>query len=97
VTITPLPVWATVRSACPRRRVEVVTVEEAVAFTDDVVAAADQQHRGQLLAAHKGGDRGFTAFALAGVSSLLFIGLAALRGARRTTGGSADRTLVGAH
>jgi hypothetical protein len=33
----------------------VVTVEEAVAFTDDVVAAADQQHRGQLLAAHKGG------------------------------------------
>ncbi|MHB9864012.1 MFS transporter [Streptomyces sp. YIM S03343] len=37
---------------------------------------------GQLLASGNG-DRGFAAFALAGVSSMLFIGLAALRSARR--------------
>ncbi|MFI9243505.1 hypothetical protein ACIGXF_13085 [Streptomyces sp. NPDC053086] len=36
---------------------------------------------GQLLAAGEGG-RGFTAFALAGVSSMVFIGVAALRPAR---------------
>ncbi|MFF4655626.1 MFS transporter [Streptomyces sp. NPDC001381] len=50
---------------------------------------------GQLLAAGHG-DWGFTAFALAGVSSMVFIGIAALRGARqapRTT----DQELVGAH
>ncbi|MFJ3821011.1 MFS transporter [Streptomyces nodosus] len=37
---------------------------------------------GQLLATHHG-DWGFTAFALAGVSSMVFIGLAALRSSRR--------------
>ncbi|MEU6553566.1 aromatic acid/H+ symport family MFS transporter [Streptomyces sp. NPDC046915] len=37
---------------------------------------------GQLLAANKG-DWGFTAFALAGVSSMVFIGVAALRSARQ--------------
>ncbi|MFF5189135.1 MFS transporter [Streptomyces sp. NPDC000345] len=50
---------------------------------------------GQLLAAGHG-DWGFTAFALAGVSSMVFIGIAALRSAQqapRTT----DQELVGAH
>ncbi|MET9390193.1 aromatic acid/H+ symport family MFS transporter [Streptomyces sp. NPDC006624] len=51
---------------------------------------------GQLLAAGKG-DWGFTAFALAGVSSMVFIGLAALRGARRAPQDSAGRALIGAH
>ncbi|WP_416986416.1 MFS transporter [Streptomyces sp. T028] len=50
---------------------------------------------GQLLAAGNG-DWGFTAFALAGVSSMVFIGIAALRGARQTPV-SADQELVGAH
>ncbi|GHE05415.1 hypothetical protein GCM10010339_41280 [Streptomyces alanosinicus] len=37
---------------------------------------------GRLLASGDG-DRGFTAFALAGVSSMVFIGIAALRSTRR--------------
>jgi AAHS family benzoate transporter-like MFS transporter len=49
---------------------------------------------GQLLAADQG-DWGFTAFALAGVSSMVFIGIAALRA--RPAGDSAERKLVGAH
>ncbi|MFE1835192.1 MFS transporter [Streptomyces sviceus] len=50
---------------------------------------------GQLLASGKG-DWGFTAFAVAGLSSMVFIGVAALRGSRQTpTAG--ERELVGAH
>ncbi|MBQ0825898.1 MFS transporter [Streptomyces tagetis] len=48
---------------------------------------------GQLLAADKG-EWGFTAFALAGVSSTVFIGAAALRTARRTTPAPTDRPLT---
>ncbi|MFV0138198.1 MFS transporter [Streptomyces sp. HMX87] len=51
---------------------------------------------GQLLAAGKG-DWGFTAFALAGFSSTVFIGIAALRTAKRTAAGSPEQKLVGAH
>jgi AAHS family benzoate transporter-like MFS transporter len=51
---------------------------------------------GQLLAAGKG-DWGFTAFALAGVSSTVFIGIAALRGAKRPAAGSPEGKLLGAH
>lgn len=51
---------------------------------------------GQLLAANKG-DWGFTAFALAGLSSMVFIGIAALRGSKRTTGSDSEQKLVGAH
>ncbi|MGW6731832.1 MFS transporter [Streptomyces sp. NPDC055013] len=51
---------------------------------------------GQLLAANKG-DWGFTAFALAGLSSMVFIGIAALRGSKRTVGGDSEQKLVGAH
>ncbi|KFG71201.1 MFS transporter [Streptomyces mutabilis] len=53
---------------------------------------------GQLLAANKG-DWGFTAFALAGFSSMVFIGVAALRTARRTAaaGMSGRTTTIGAH
>ncbi|MFI9168957.1 MFS transporter [Streptomyces lincolnensis] len=51
---------------------------------------------GQLLAAGNGA-WGFTAFALAGVSSMVFIGVAALRGARQEAGGSGERELVAAH
>ncbi|WCN04959.1 MFS transporter [Streptomyces sp. M92] len=51
---------------------------------------------GQLLAANKG-DWGFTAFALAGFSSMVFIGVAALRTARRTVAtGMSERTMIGA-
>lgn len=50
---------------------------------------------GQLLAAGNG-DWGFTAFALAGVSSMVFIGIAALRTARQTPVTSGQE-LVGAH
>jgi AAHS family benzoate transporter-like MFS transporter len=50
---------------------------------------------GQLLAADKG-DWGFTAFALAGVCSMVFIGVAAARGARRAPGEDAGRELIGA-
>ncbi|MFB9506768.1 MFS transporter [Streptomyces aurantiacus] len=42
---------------------------------------------GQLLAAGNG-DWGFTAFALAGLSSMVFIGIAALRGSKRAAPGS---------
>ncbi|WP_369274856.1 MFS transporter [Streptomyces sp. R11] len=51
---------------------------------------------GQLLAANKG-DWGFTAFALAGLSSMVFIGIAALRGSNRTAGSGSEQKLVGAH
>jgi AAHS family benzoate transporter-like MFS transporter len=51
---------------------------------------------GQLLAAGNG-DWGFTAFALAGVSSMVFIGVAALRSARQTPESSAGQELIGAH
>ncbi|WP_460071358.1 MFS transporter [Streptomyces sp. YKOK-I1] len=50
---------------------------------------------GQLLAAGHG-DWGFTAFALAGVSSMVFIGIAALRGAKQPPV-PAGQELVGAH
>ncbi|MFG3230986.1 MFS transporter [Streptomyces antibioticus] len=50
---------------------------------------------GQLLAAGNG-DWGFTAFALAGVSSMVFIGIAALRGTRSTSRTSGQE-LAGAH
>ncbi|WP_225635586.1 MFS transporter [Streptomyces solaniscabiei] len=49
---------------------------------------------GQLLAADRG-DWGFTAFALAGVSSTVFIGIAALR--TRPVGDSAEPKPAGAH
>lgn len=51
---------------------------------------------GRLLAANKG-DWGFTAFALAGLSSMVFIGIAALRGSRQVTRSDADQELIGAH
>jgi AAHS family benzoate transporter-like MFS transporter len=51
---------------------------------------------GQLLAAGNG-DWGFTAFALAGVSSMVFIGIAALRSARSDTPTGSERKLVTAH
>ena len=51
---------------------------------------------GQLLAAGNG-DWGFNAFALAGVSSMVFIGIAALRSSRSGTQSSADQELVTAH
>ncbi|MEY9996197.1 AAHS family benzoate transporter-like MFS transporter [Streptomyces sp. V4I8] len=51
---------------------------------------------GQLLAANKG-DWGFTAFALAGLSSMVFIGIAALRGSKRTAGSDREQELMGAH
>lgn len=52
---------------------------------------------GQLLAADQG-DWGFTAFALAGVSSMVFIGIAALRTAKRTpAAGPHEQRLIGTH
>ncbi|NUP15686.1 MAG: aromatic acid/H+ symport family MFS transporter [Streptomyces sp.] len=51
---------------------------------------------GQLLAANNG-DWGFTAFALAGLSSMVFIGIAALRGSLRATGSDSEQQLIGAH
>ncbi|MFJ3335073.1 hypothetical protein [Streptomyces sp. NPDC086766] len=45
-----------------------------------------------LAAGH--GDRGFTAFALAGVSSTVLIGLVALRSAKRPAQGGARRELL---
>jgi len=51
---------------------------------------------GQLLAAGNG-DWGFNAFALAGASSMVFIGIAALRSSRSGTQSSADQELVTAH
>lgn len=50
---------------------------------------------GQLLAAGNG-DWGFTAFALAGVSSMVFIGLAALRSARGPQHSGAEQQRVAA-
>ncbi|MFJ3308936.1 MFS transporter [Streptomyces sp. NPDC086549] len=50
---------------------------------------------GQLLAAGNG-DFGFTAFALAGVSSMVFIGLAALRSARQPASGGARQEVIAA-
>ncbi|MFJ7074237.1 MFS transporter [Streptomyces sp. NPDC098781] len=51
---------------------------------------------GQLLAANKG-DWGFTAFALAGLSSMVFIGIAALRGSTGTARTGGEKELIGAH
>ncbi|MET7682579.1 aromatic acid/H+ symport family MFS transporter [Streptomyces sp. NPDC005423] len=51
---------------------------------------------GQLLASDHG-DWGFTAFALAGLSSMVFIGVAAARTARRPADSGAPQTLLGAH
>ncbi|SEB69930.1 aromatic acid/H+ symport family MFS transporter [Streptomyces sp. KS_5] len=51
---------------------------------------------GQLLAANNG-DWGFTAFALAGLSSMVFIGIAALRGSKRTASTGSSQELIGAH
>ncbi|MFE3849617.1 MFS transporter [Streptomyces griseorubiginosus] len=50
---------------------------------------------GQLLASGHG-DRGFTAFAVAGLSSMVFIGIAALRGSRQPTADT-EHELVAAH
>ncbi|MDX2931767.1 MFS transporter [Streptomyces ipomoeae] len=47
---------------------------------------------GQLLAAGNG-DWGFTAFALAGVSSMVFIGIASLRGPRQTQSSDPEKSL----
>ncbi|MFE1801326.1 MULTISPECIES: MFS transporter [unclassified Streptomyces] len=51
---------------------------------------------GQLLAAGNG-DWGFTAFAIAGLSSMVFIGIAALRSAKRAAGSDTPQGLVTAH
>lgn len=51
---------------------------------------------GQLLAADQG-DWGFTAFAAAGFSSMIFIGIAALRTARRTVTADSGEKLIPAH
>ncbi|WP_369175440.1 MFS transporter [Streptomyces sp. R28] len=51
---------------------------------------------GQLLAANQG-EWGFTAFALAGLSSMVFIGIAALRGSRRAARTGSEQELIGAH
>jgi MFS family permease len=51
---------------------------------------------GQLLAAGNG-DWGFTAFAIAGLSSMVFIGVAALRGSKRTPASDTPQGLVTAH
>ncbi|KPI13089.1 major facilitator superfamily MFS_1 [Actinobacteria bacterium OK074] len=51
---------------------------------------------GQLLAAGDA-DWGFTAFALAGVSSMVFIGIAALRSSKRGELTSTPQELIGAH
>ncbi|MDR6980229.1 AAHS family benzoate transporter-like MFS transporter [Streptomyces sp. 3330] len=51
---------------------------------------------GQLLASDNG-DWGFTSFAIAGLSSMVFIGIAALRTSRQTPRDDADQQLVGAH
>ncbi|WP_328752138.1 aromatic acid/H+ symport family MFS transporter [Streptomyces sp. NBC_00285] len=51
---------------------------------------------GQLLASGNG-DRGFTAFAVAGLSSMVFIGIAALRSSRQEAPSDSGQSLVGAH
>ncbi|NEA99333.1 aromatic acid/H+ symport family MFS transporter [Streptomyces sp. SID13726] len=50
---------------------------------------------GQLLASGNG-DQGFTAFAVAGLSSMVFIGIAALRSSRQAAGDN-EKELVAAH
>ncbi|MGW0567317.1 MFS transporter [Streptomyces tauricus] len=51
---------------------------------------------GQLLAAGNG-DWGFTAFAIAGLSSMVFIGIAALRSSKQASGSDTPKGLVTAH
>ncbi|MEU6349145.1 aromatic acid/H+ symport family MFS transporter [Streptomyces sp. NPDC047072] len=51
---------------------------------------------GQLLASGNG-EWGFTAFALAGLSSMVFIGIAALRSSKEGTDSGSSPKLVGAH
>lgn len=51
---------------------------------------------GQLLAAGNG-EWGFTAFAIAGLSSMVFIGIAAPRSSKEAAKPGADQELVGAH
>lgn len=51
---------------------------------------------GQLLASGNG-EFGFTAFAIAGLSSMVFIGIAALRSAKQGAPSGADQELVSAH
>lgn len=51
---------------------------------------------GQLLAADKG-DWGFTAFALAGLSSMVFIGTAAARGSKHAQRSSTPQELISTH
>ncbi|MDQ1024160.1 MFS family permease [Streptomyces umbrinus] len=51
---------------------------------------------GQLLAAGNG-DWGFTAFAIAGLSSMVFIGIAALRGSRQAPRSGTPQTLLTIH
>jgi MFS family permease len=51
---------------------------------------------GQLLAANNG-DWGFTAFALAGLSSMLFIGIAAARGSKQAERTSMPQELISTH
>ncbi|MGW1590394.1 hypothetical protein [Streptomyces sp. NPDC002386] len=50
---------------------------------------------GRLLAAGNG-DRGFSAFAMAGVSSTVFTGIAALRSARRPERAGTEQRLIAA-
>jgi len=51
---------------------------------------------GQLLASGNG-DWGFTAFAIAGLSSMVFIGIAALRSSKEQAPSDSGQNLVGAH
>jgi benzoate transport len=51
---------------------------------------------GQLLASGNG-DRGFTSFAIAGLSSMVFIGIAALRSSKQTAQADTPQELVGTH
>ncbi|WP_374104648.1 hypothetical protein [Streptomyces sp. GESEQ-4] len=51
---------------------------------------------GRLLAANHG-DWGFTAFAIAGLSSMVFIGIASLRGPKRSTGAGVQQELAATH
>lgn len=51
---------------------------------------------GQLLAANRG-DWGFTAFALAGLASMVLIGMAALRGSKRASRADSEQELIAAH
>jgi AAHS family benzoate transporter-like MFS transporter len=51
---------------------------------------------GQLLASGNG-DWGFTSFAIAGLSSMVFIGIAALRSSKQAAQADAPQELVGSH